>query len=81
MLHKIVETGKTDDTCNNLLKYACYAYYQDYFFFLRQTRHADYHHRYNHDRDRHAGYHIWDRNCYDLKELKFSLKGPGITLI
>ena len=24
MLHKIVETGKTDDKCNNLLKYYCY---------------------------------------------------------
>ena len=32
MLHKIVETGKTDDKCNNLLKYSCYACYQDYFF-------------------------------------------------
>ena len=32
MLHKIVETGKTDDKCNNLLKYSCYACYQDYLF-------------------------------------------------
>ena len=40
MLHKIVETGKTDDKCNNLLKYSCYACYQD--FFPCQTRHADY---------------------------------------
>ena len=32
MLYKIVETGKTDDKCNNLLKYSCYACYQDYFF-------------------------------------------------
>ena len=34
MLYKIVETGKTDDKCNNLLKYSCYACYQDYFFFF-----------------------------------------------
>ena len=32
MLHKIVETGKTDDKSNNLLKYSCYACYQDYLF-------------------------------------------------
>ena len=32
MLHIIVETGKTDDKCNNLLKYSCYACYQDYLF-------------------------------------------------
>ena len=32
MLHKIVETGETDDMCNNLPKYSCYACYQDYFF-------------------------------------------------
>ena len=32
MLHKIVETGETDDKCNNLLKYSCYACYQDNFF-------------------------------------------------
>ena len=32
MLHKIVETGKTDDKYNNLLKYSCYACYQDYLF-------------------------------------------------
>ena len=32
MLHKIVETGKTDDKCNNLLKYSCYACYQYYLF-------------------------------------------------
>ena len=32
MLHKILETGETDDKCNNLLKYSCYACYQDYFF-------------------------------------------------
>ena len=32
MLHKIVEIGETDDKCNNLLKYSCYACYQDYFF-------------------------------------------------
>ena len=32
MFHKIVETGKTDDKCNNLLKYSCYACYQDYLF-------------------------------------------------
>ena len=25
MLHKVVETGKTDDKCNNLLKYSWYA--------------------------------------------------------
>ena len=34
MFHKIVETGKTDDKCNNLLKYSCYACYQDYFSFF-----------------------------------------------
>ena len=34
MLHKILETGETDDKCNNLLKYSCYACYQDYFFSL-----------------------------------------------
>ena len=34
MLHKIVETGKINDKCNNLLKYSCYARYQDYFSFL-----------------------------------------------
>ena len=45
MLHKIVETCKTDK-CNILLKRSCYACYQDYFFLLRQTRHADYNHRY-----------------------------------
>ena len=32
MLHKIVETGKTDDKCNNLLKYSCYACYKYLFF-------------------------------------------------
>ena len=46
MLHKIVETGKVDDKCKNILKYSCYACYEDIFFFLRQTRHADYYHRY-----------------------------------
>ena len=34
MLHKIVETGKTDK-CNNFLKYSCYACCQDYFFFAK----------------------------------------------
>ena len=34
MLHKIVETGKTDDKCNNLLQYSCYACYQIYYFFF-----------------------------------------------
>ena len=34
MFHKIVETGKTDDKCNNLLKYHCYACYQDFFSFF-----------------------------------------------
>ena len=29
MLHKIVETGKTDDKSNNLFKYFCYARYQE----------------------------------------------------
>ena len=29
---QIVETGKTDDKCNNLLKFSCYACYQDYLF-------------------------------------------------
>ena len=32
MIHKIVETGKKDEKCNNLLKYSCYACYQDYLF-------------------------------------------------
>ena len=32
MLHKIVETGKTDGKRNNLLKYSCYACYQDNLF-------------------------------------------------
>ena len=81
MLHKIVETGNRDDKCNNLLKYSCYACYQDYVFFLCQTRHADYYHMYYNHRDRHVGYHIWNRNSYDQKELQFSLKGPGITPI
>ena len=34
MLHKIVDTGRTDDKCNNLLKYSWYACYQDYFSFF-----------------------------------------------
>ena len=83
MLHKIVETGKTDDKCYNILKYSCYACYQDYSFsffakldMLITTIGIIFSHR-----DRHVGYHIWDRNCYDLKELQFSLKGPGITPI
>ena len=32
MLQKIEVTDKTDDKCNNLLKYSCYACYQDYLF-------------------------------------------------
>ena len=32
MLQKIVETGKTDHMCNNLLKCSCYACYHDYLF-------------------------------------------------
>ena len=32
LLHKSVETGKTDDKCNNPLKYSSYACYQDYLF-------------------------------------------------
>ena len=32
MPHKIVETGKTDDKCNYLPKYSCYACYQDNLF-------------------------------------------------
>ena len=32
MLHKFVETGKTNDKCNNLLNHSCYACYQDYLF-------------------------------------------------
>ena len=36
MLHQIVETGKPDDKCNNLLKYSCYACYQDFFSFNAQ---------------------------------------------
>ena len=35
MLHKYVETGKTDDKRNTLFKYSCYACYQDYFFFAK----------------------------------------------
>ena len=31
MLHKIVETDKTDYKCN-ILKYSCYSSYQDYLF-------------------------------------------------
>ena len=77
MLHKIVETGETDDKGNNLLKYVT----KIMFFFLRQTRHADYYHRFYNHRDRHVGYHIWDR-IYDYKKtFSFSLKGPGITPI
>ena len=34
MLHKIVETDKTDDKFNNLLKHSLYACYQDYFSFF-----------------------------------------------
>ena len=29
---QIVETGETDNKCNNLLKYSCYACYKDFFF-------------------------------------------------
>ena len=32
MLHEIVETGKPDDKSNDLLKYSCFACYQDYLF-------------------------------------------------
>ena len=45
MLHENVETGKTDVKCNNLLKHSCYSCYQDFLFFLHQTRHAYYFHR------------------------------------
>ena len=38
------------------------------FFFRRQTGHADYYHRYYNHSDRHVGYHIWNRNCYDSKK-------------
>ena len=34
MLHTIVETGKTADKCNNLLKYSCHTCYQDIFSFF-----------------------------------------------
>ena len=37
------------------------------FFFLCQTRHADYYHRYYNHTDRHVGHHIWDRDCYVIK--------------
>ena len=77
MLHKIVETVKTDNKCNNLLKYSCYACYQDKFFFLRQTRHADYYHRYYNHRGRHVGYHIWDGNVVIKKNFSFHLKEQG----
>ena len=33
MLHKIVETGKTDDKCKKS-PYSCYACYQDFFSFF-----------------------------------------------
>ena len=36
--------------------------------FLRQSRNADYYHRYYNHRDRHVVYHIWDRTCYDYKK-------------
>ena len=39
-----------------------------FLFFLRQTRHADYYHRYYNNTDRHVGYHILDRDCYDFKK-------------
>ena len=32
-------------------------------FFLRQTKRADYYHRYYNNRDMHVGYQIGDRNC------------------
>ena len=34
MLHKIVVTGKTDNKCNNLLKYSRDACYQKYFYYF-----------------------------------------------
>ena len=34
MLHNIAETDKTEDKCNYLLKYSCYACYQDFFLFF-----------------------------------------------
>ena len=30
-------------------------------YFLCQTKHADYHHKYYNHRDRHVGYQIWDK--------------------
>ena len=51
------------------------------FFFLHQTRHADYYHRYYNHRDRHVGYHIGIEIIMIKKELQFSFKGPGITPI
>ena len=38
------------------------------FFFLRQTRHADYYHMYYNHKDLHVGYHIWDRNVTTIKK-------------
>ena len=38
------------------------------FFFLHKTRRADYYHRYYNHTDRHVGYHIWIRDCYDYKK-------------
>ena len=35
MLHKIVETGKTNDKRNNLLRFSCYAHFQDFSFFAK----------------------------------------------
>ena len=34
MLYTIIETGKTGDMCYNLLKYSCYACYQELFSFF-----------------------------------------------
>ena len=82
MLHKIVETGETDDKCNNLLKYSCYACYQDYFFsfFARLdmlitaigiiTTGTGM-----------LGTTFGIEIVMIIKKIQFSLKGPGITPI
>ena len=65
MLHKIVETGKTDNRGLISLNIVVMHVTKIIVFFLRQTKHADYYHRYYNHRDRHVGYPILDRNCYD----------------
>ena len=65
MLHKIVEQAKQMIRVIISLNIVVMHVTKIIVFFLRQTKHADYYHRYYNDRDRHVGYPIWDRNCYD----------------